>query len=666
MLTLVEPFMTSSVLDRPHLGCAMLISACQEKGIKTNLVKGQTRYLRNLFVNHSEEIWNLLRTLSEDGFRKIGAIDYKEAIRGTGVKEFQADLKSLYQYVIIDKDPRHHFNIPKVKQFSHLHNLFIELYFYYLINLNCTDLKIIDYYITEILKSRPRYIGFSLHDGHDILSRIIRKRIKALTKIPIIVGGAITPFIDVRKMNRIFEEEFFDYLVIGAGELALPALIESLDNKKEPEGIANVFYKKNGKIKTNKLEVINDLDSLAYPDYSQFDLDLYLTPERILPLQTARGCSWQKCSFCSHHSIDFGNYKTFSIQKVIETIKYLQHTYSCRNFYFHDEELPPSRAKLISESILLDHKIEAVSLETRARLVKEYNNAKLLDLMHTAGFTVIIWGLESGCQRILNLMNKGTEIPIIRQILKKSSKSQIYNICYVIFGFPGETEKERRQTVEFLEDNAKYIDSVHSTTFILSPLSPMHKNPAKWGIDTEENGAYSAKNKTQRQEIDVFFRQSNAKISANIIKVTSDKLRYSMTNHEAAAMLFLSSKYMILSTSVLLAYLENGRLNNIFPFVFGEIEKKDNRIIFHPINIKETPLINKLYPEREITLNKLEERLISLSDGKLSIANIILLIFGDSEAYIGKRDIKKMTVVFFRYLFSRNLALGFARPRHSS
>ena len=70
-------------------------------------------------------------------------------------------------------------------------------------------------------------------------------------------------------------------------------------------------------IEKNDLGVINNLDKLPYPDYSQFDLDLYLTPKRILPLQTARGCSWRKCAFCSHHAIDLGNYKTFSIIKSV-------------------------------------------------------------------------------------------------------------------------------------------------------------------------------------------------------------------------------------------------------------------------------------------------------------------------------------------------------------
>ena len=63
MLALLEPCIMKDILDRPHLGCAMLIAACLEKGIKTTLIKGQTRYLKDMFVNDSEELWRLIQDL---------------------------------------------------------------------------------------------------------------------------------------------------------------------------------------------------------------------------------------------------------------------------------------------------------------------------------------------------------------------------------------------------------------------------------------------------------------------------------------------------------------------------------------------------------------------------------------------------------------------------
>ena len=89
MLTLVEPCIWQYLLDRPDLGCAMLIAACQEKGIKTTLIKGQTRYLKDMFVNDSEELWGLIQDLNDNDFKKMGINKNKKNILGEGLKPFQ-------------------------------------------------------------------------------------------------------------------------------------------------------------------------------------------------------------------------------------------------------------------------------------------------------------------------------------------------------------------------------------------------------------------------------------------------------------------------------------------------------------------------------------------------------------------------------------------------
>lgn len=659
MLTLVEPGIMDGLLDRPHLGCAMLIAVCQKRGIKTTLVKGQTRYLKDMFVNDSEELWGLIQDLKKNDLKKIGIAEYKKSIQEKGIRQFQDELKSLYQYVIIDKNPRHYFNAQMVEKFSNLHSIFVAIYFYYLIKLNYSKLKIIDCYISEIIKSNPRYIGFSLQGELEPLTRTIRKRLKELTGIPIIIGGALTPFIDLKKLDKIFEEEYFDYLVIGAGENALPSLIEALDNKNEPKGIANVFYKKDGKIKGNDLEVIDDLDSLPYPDYSQFDLDLYLTPKRILPLQTARGCSWRKCAFCSHHSIDFGNYKAFGIKKVSETIKHLQNTYKCSHFFINDEELPPKRSKIISENIL-DNKLN-ICIDIRARLVDGYNNNNLLCLIRKAGISSINWGMESGCQRVLDLMSKGTKISNISQILRQTSKNKIANLCFIFFGFPGETKKEAQQTVEFLKNHADYIDNIMLGTFGLDPYSPIGKNPKKWGVDIKEDGSFSTKSGMSHKEANAFFSKVSIEFKMNSIKLTSDKLKYLLPGYNYRTLHFLISNYVLLSDTILWRYIKRGKLNKIFPIILGEIKKKGSRIALYPINIKETTFINQYHPGKEKVLGRLEEKIFILSDGTRSIEDIISAIYKDFKRRYRKKYIHKECTVFFQKVFSKNWALGFAK-----
>ncbi|MFC1806894.1 B12-binding domain-containing radical SAM protein [Candidatus Omnitrophota bacterium] len=660
MLTLVEPYIIDSLTDRPHLGCAMLISACQEKGIKTTLVKGQTRCLRDMLVNDSEELWHLIQDLKENDIKKIGITAYKKTIEEKGLRQFQDELKSIYQYVIIDKNPRHYFNSQMIVKFNNIHNIFIAIYFYYLKELNYTKLKIIDRYVSEIIKSDPRYIGFSLQGSFGTFTRTIRKRVREVSKAPIIVGGALTPFINVKNLDKIFEKEYFNYLVIGAGEHALPSLIETLENNKEPKGIVNVFYKKDGEVKGNDLGVIDDLDSLPYPDYSQFDLDLYLTPKRILPLQTVRGCSWRKCAFCSHHAIDFGNFKTFSIGKIIDIIRHLQNNYNCSHFTFHNEELTASQAKRISEA-MLDNNLNNIYITTYARPTEGYNNNSLLRLMRKAGFSLIHWGVESGCQRVLDLMNKGIRISIVKQVLKKSSENKIANLCFIFFGFPGETKKEAQQTVKFLKENADSIEDILYNIFYLNLNSPIGKNPEKWGINIKNENSFSAKSGMSCNESRTFLTRFKAECEANSIKIASNKLIYALHGHKRRMLRFLNSSYQLYSNMFLLKRIKKGELNNIFPIILGEIKTKDSRTIFYPINIKETDFINQLRPEKGRILNRLEEKIFILSDGMLSIENIVSTVYAEFKSEHEKEYVCKKCTDFLHEVFLKNWALGFAK-----
>jgi len=662
MLALLEPCcLLPHLVDGPHLGCAMLIAACRERGIKTTLIKGQTRYLKDMFVDDSEELWNLIRGLKEDDLKKMGKIgNYKKSIQRKGLKQFRSELKGLYQRVALDKNPRHYYDAKLRSRFNCLHEIFVNLELYYLAEFDHAGLEIIDRYISEIIRSNPRYIGFSLENYFDPLSRTIRKRIKELTGVPIIVGGAQTPFIDFKKIDKIFEEEYFDYLIVGAGDYALPSLIEALEDGRDPKGIMNVFYKKGGRVIDNDLGIIDDLDKLPYPDYSQFDLDLYFAPKRILPLQTARGCSWNKCAFCSHCRIYQDKYRTFSIGKVVETIKHLQNNYKCSHFVFHDEELPPGRAKKISDA-LLNNNVKNISIFSYARLTSGYHSNVLLGDISKAGFSTINWGLESGSQRVLDSINKGTKIKTMSQILKKSSKNGITNLCFIFFGFPGETKKEAQQTVEFLKKHAAYIDGVFGGIFALDSNSQIGKCPEKWGVDVKKNGSYVAKSGMSFLEAEVFYSELTKKLNLNSIKISSDKLLYIPSGFNARMLHFLNSSYHLLSNTSLLERLKEKKLDTIFPIILGEIKKKHNRTVFYPVKANETVIINQFFPSDRMIFDSLKEKIFVLSDGTLSIGNIVLAICKSFKKRDEKGDIYKKCINFFQKIFLKKLGIGFSK-----
>ena len=95
---------------------------------------------------------------------------------------------------------------------------------------------------------------------------------------------------------------------------------------------------------------------------------------------------------------------------------------------------------------------------------------------------MIIWGVESGSDRVLSLMRKGTNKKDISKVLSDSHKAGIRNTVYIMFGFPTETKEEFLETISFLEDNADSIDLVSTSVFGLQKGTPVFDNPGDFGI----------------------------------------------------------------------------------------------------------------------------------------------------------------------------------------
>ena len=104
VLNLVEPHILSYWLaDRPDLGCAMLIAACKNKNIKIKLIKGQTRYIKDMFLNDSDEIWELIYDFKGETLEKSRWRDYKIYIKKKGKFWFEQELKDIYEKIFINK-----------------------------------------------------------------------------------------------------------------------------------------------------------------------------------------------------------------------------------------------------------------------------------------------------------------------------------------------------------------------------------------------------------------------------------------------------------------------------------------------------------------------------------------------------------------------------------
>jgi len=102
--------------------------------------------------------------------------------------------------------------------------------------------------------------------------------------------------------------------------------------------------------------------------------------------------------------------------------------------------------------------------------------------MYKAGFRLLYLGLESGCDRVLDLMEKGTDYETALEVCRNVYNAGIWNHLYTFLGFPTESAEEAQQTIDFLINHKDIIHSFNIASFLLNKGAQVVRCPQKYGI----------------------------------------------------------------------------------------------------------------------------------------------------------------------------------------
>jgi len=276
-----------------------------------------------------------------------------------------------------------------------------------------------------------------------------------------------------------FFQEFCDSIVTFEGEEPLHRLLTTLKNGSTLKSVPNLIFYEDEKIEFNEERVELRFEEMPPPTFDGLPLDLYLSPYPILPVLQSRGCYWGKCTFCTHSFIYGHRYGKQRTEQMVNELESLGKKYKTKYFTFSDEAVSPHSLNDVSEEIIKrDVDIKSLALLKFEKVMDQ----ELFKKMKQAGFIFLMYGLESANDRVLSLIDKGTDQKTEREVLEKSHKAGIWNHSFMFFGFPTETRDEAQDTINFLEKNLHSIHSFGPGVFLLNRDSSCYQYPEKFSI----------------------------------------------------------------------------------------------------------------------------------------------------------------------------------------
>lgn len=300
-----------------------------------------------------------------------------------------------------------------------------------------------------------------------------------------VMGG---PHVTVLDEETMSEPEAPDVVARGEGEQTLLELAQYASNPKQSnlDKIDGVTFKKDGKlVRTKNREFIQNLDDLPHPAYDHFELRGYkFAGKMYLPIITSRGCPFN-CAFCLASQMCGRGFRARSPKKVVDELEWLRDEWGADAFAFYDDTFTfdKQRAYDICQEIIN----RKITLPWDCRTRVDQVTVEMLGKMKRANCKLIHYGVESGSQKMLNLMRKGTTVEQNTHALKLTKEAGIGAAISVVVGYPGETPEMLQQTVDFM--NKTKPDYVYMCQAIPYPGTEMAEELRRlgWEMDPDWN-----------------------------------------------------------------------------------------------------------------------------------------------------------------------------------
>jgi hypothetical protein len=240
-------------------------------------------------------------------------------------------------------------------------------------------------------------------------------------------------------------QPYLDKLIVGQGE---KIFLKYLNNEFSYDERILTEQDINGEILG-----FNEID---IPDYSDISLDKYL----IMGATNSNGCKYQ-CSFCNVLKY-YGPFRVKDIKQSVDEVEKLYRKYSFQQYYFTDHMLNTIITPLSEEFTKRSIPFYWTGYLRVDEEGQDFNNVLQ---WRKGGFYCARLGVESGSQKVLDMIGKKITVEQIKKMVKNLAKTGIKTTTYWFVGHPGETEEDFQQTLDLIEELQDYIYEAESDYF---------------------------------------------------------------------------------------------------------------------------------------------------------------------------------------------------------
>jgi radical SAM superfamily enzyme YgiQ (UPF0313 family) len=341
--------------------------------------------------------------------------------------------------------------------------------------------ELIENWTKDILTLNPKFIGISVFTYQNrIATKLFCQHIRKLSNVKIILGGqglSDGGILGVSGFGKqLYDEKLTDFWIRSEGELSL---VELLKNNIEYPGINSDTFSQ-----------IDDLDSIPFPNYDDYDLESY--DRKSLPITGSRGCV-RACSFCDIH--DHWDYRYRTGQNMADEALYLNKKYAVTEFNFSDSLINGSLKEFRKFiKILADYNKTLTTpltwssqfiIRPKGQVTEEYWQ----HIAESGGRRLAI-GVETGSDSVRTHMNKRFTNEDLDYTMSMLEKYNITCTFLMIVGYPTETDADFQNTLDMF---TRYKHLTHIITSInigstlgILPGTPLYNKAKEYNIELDK------------------------------------------------------------------------------------------------------------------------------------------------------------------------------------